>query len=281
MPMLHKLFLNHADAYLLTLIIAGSALTLHEAASPESIALVFALVICYWWGFALNDYYDAPYDKLDEAKGRRNYFVQAPLSEKKMQAMSLLLLSPVALLFASFGWRGMAAFALGIFIMWAYSAPPLRLKTKAGVDLWTHMLFVQSFPYALMLFVLQLGFSPLDAVLLSFFLLGSITAQLEQQIRDYPLDKQQESNFTVQFGIRTSVGLLRGLTFVFILVVCAAIYWRIVPLWLVPYTLIGLPFLLHRFLRDWQAPRSEWLVRLSILGSLLYTGLAWGLRLYH
>jgi chlorophyll synthase len=278
--MLHKLFLNHADAYLLTLIIAGSALTLHEAASPQSIALVFALVLCYWWGFALNDYYDAPYDKHDAAKGERNYFVQAPLSEKKLQSLSLALLLPIALLFASFGWRGIAAFALGIFIMWAYSAPPLRLKTKAGFDLWIHMLFVQSFPYALMLFVLQLGFTALDAVLLLFFLLGSITAQLEQQIRDYPLDKRLESNFTVRFGIKTSVGLLRALTLLFILVVCAAVYWRILPLWLVPYTLIGLPILLHRFLRDWQAPRSEWLVRLSILGSLLYTGIAWGLRLY-
>jgi 4-hydroxybenzoate polyprenyltransferase len=281
MPMLHKLFLNHADAYMLTLIIAGSAVTLHDAASPQSIALVFALVLCYWWGFALNDFYDSPYDKLDEAKGQRNYFVERPLSEKKMQSFSVLLLSLVGLLFASFGWRGIAAFALGIFIMWAYSAPPLRLKTKAGIDLWVHTLFVQSFPYALMLFVLQLGFTALDAVLLLFFLLGSITAQLEQQIRDYPLDKEQETNFTVRFGIRTSVGLMRGLTLLFILVVCAAVYGRILPLWLVPYTLIGLPILLHRFMRDWRAPRSEWLVKISILGSLLYTGIVWGLRLYH
>ena len=117
--------------------------------------------------------------------------------------------------------------------------------------------------------------------LLLFFLFGSLTAQLEQQIRDYPVDSQQETNFTVRFGIKVSVRLLRVLTVAFILIVCAAVYWRVLPLWLIPYTLIGLPILLHRFLRDWQAPRSEWLVRLSIISSLIYTGLAWGLRLYH
>jgi 4-hydroxybenzoate polyprenyltransferase len=281
MPMLHKLFLNHADAYLLTMIIAGSALVLHEAASPLSLCLVLALVVCYWWGFALNDYYDAPFDSLDEAKGKRNFFVENPLSLKQITLLSLLLLSPVAALFLSFGWRGFVAFCVGIFIMWAYSAPPLRLKTRAGLDLWAHMLFVQSFPYALMLFVLQLPFTALDGVLLLFFLLGSLTAQLEQQIRDYPVDSQQETNFTVRFGIKVSVRLLRALTVAFILLVCAAVYWRILPLWLIPYTLIGLPILLHRFLRDWQAPRSEWLVRLSIISSVIYTGLAWGLRLYH
>lgn len=279
--MLQKLFLNHADAYLLTFIIASSALVLHDAFNWQNAALVLALVLCYWWGFALNDYYDAPYDSLDAVKGHRNFFVGQAMSERKIFGLSLLLLLPIFGLFVAYGWRGILAFFVGIFIMWGYSAPPLRLKTKAGFDLWVHMLFVQSFPYALMLFVLALPLTALDAVLLLFFLLGSLTAQLEQQIRDYPVDKQQESNFTVRFGLRSSVILLRGFTFLFVLVVCAAIYARLLPLWLVPYTLIGLPILLHRFLRDWQAPRSEWLVRLSIIGSLLYTGVAWVWRLYH
>jgi lycopene elongase/hydratase (dihydrobisanhydrobacterioruberin-forming) len=276
-----NLFLNHADAYLLTLIIAGSALVLHEASSPFNICLVGALVICYWWGFALNDYYDAPFDSLDADKGQRNFFVQHPISARRMALLSLLLLAPVAALFFSLGWRGFLAFGLGIVIMWGYSAPPLRLKNRAGLDLWAHMLFVQSFPYGLMLFVLQLPLTALDILLLLFFLLGSITAQLEQQIRDFPIDSQQETNFTVRFGLKTSVGLLRALTAAFILIVCGAVYWGIIPLWLIPYTLIGLPILLHRFLRHWQAPRSEWLVRLSIISSVIYTGLAWGLRLYH
>lgn len=275
-----NLFLNHADAYLLSFIIAGSALVLHEATTPLSLCLVAALVLCYWWGFALNDYYDAPFDSLDAAKGQRNFFVQQSMSPKRIAVLSSLLLLPIAALFACFGWRGIVAFSVGIFIMWAYSAPPLRLKTKAGLDLWAHMLFVQSFPYALMLFVLQLPLSALDGLLLLFFLLGSLTAQLEQQIRDFPIDSQQETNFTVRFGLKTSVGLLRVLTAAFILIVCGAVYWRILPLWLIPYTLIGLPILLHRFMRHWQAPRSEWLVRLSIISSVIYTGLAWGLRLY-
>lgn len=279
--MLHKLFLNHADAYLLTFIIASSVLVLHDAFNWQNAALVLALVLAYWWGFALNDFYDAPFDSLDAEKGRRNFFVGRSFSEKQIMGLSLLLLLPIFGLFATYGWRGMIAFVVGIFIMWAYSAPPLRLKTKAGFDLWVHMLFVQSFPYALMLFVPALTLTALDGVLLLFFLLGSLTAQLEQQIRDYPVDKQKESNFTVRFGLRTSVILLRSFTFLVMLLVCAAIYARLLPLWLIPYSLIALPLFLHRFLRDWQAPRSEWLVRLSIIGSLLYTGVAWALRLYH
>jgi hypothetical protein len=73
-------------------------------------------------------------------------------------------------------------------VAWAYSAPPLRLKMRPGLDLLTHALFVQTFPYVVSLVLIRARWGLLDWVLLAILFLASLTAQLEQQARDFVVD---------------------------------------------------------------------------------------------
>jgi len=273
---LPRLILNHADAWGLTLLIGATCLVLHAHFTAQAFLLVGSIVLCYWWGFALNDYFDALHDAQEPSKAIRNFFVQVRVPYGVMLLATVLVLLPVLLVFAQFGWRGWLMFTVGVLAMWGYSAPPLRLKSRRGFDLLLHMFFVQTFPYFTCLVLLPLEWLPLDTVLLLFFLLGSLSAQLEQQIRDYEVDSRTDSNFTTYYGLALTISLLRLVTALLIVIVSGSILLGVVPLWMVPFAVIASPVTLHRFLREGTAPRSEWLVRAVLIGCLLYAVILWG-----
>ena len=273
MPRLVKLFWNHMDAWGLTLMIGGGCLLLHDQFTALGVALVIAITLVYWLGFAVNDYFDAPMDALDSKKATGNPFVG--VSQRELYGFILvggMILALVALFFFSFGWRGVVVTALGSIIVFGYSAPPLRLKSRPGFDLLTHAVFVESFPYFVCLFLLDITWTPLDRALLSVFLLASLAAQLEQQARDYELDRRSETNFTVRFGRHTTLLLLKIITALLILVGSGYLLAGVFPVLMIPFGLILLPVLLHRFMRGPDTPRSEQLVRTTLLAAMAYAG---------
>ena len=160
--------------------------------------------------------------------------------------------------------------------MWAYSAPPLRLKSRPVVDIAVHGLFVETFPYVVCLWLPGLAWTFLDGVVLACALLGSVTAQLEQQVRDYALDVRVERNFTTRFGRTTSLRLLQAGTILLLLVALSAVLSGRIPLLLWPIGLIPLPAMLHRLLRRPDQPRPQWLVySLTGVGILYAAFLLW------
>lgn len=267
-----KLISNHMDAWQVALVIATLPLLIHEAIRWETAVLALAIGVGYWFAFALNDYYDAPFDALDQQKAARNFFVQLPLSGWKLLLFSVGLLGLIGFAYAQFGWQGWLFWGLSCFIAWAYSAPPLRLKTRPGLDLLTHALFVQTFPYVVCLVLIQANWGLLDWVLLSILFLASLTAQLEQQARDFAVDAQTGGTFTTKIGRERVIKGLRWATAVCLLVALLAIFNGTIPWFLLPFGLIGLPALLHRFLRGSEESRSERLVILSTTAGFLYTG---------
>lgn len=264
---LPKLFLSHVDAWCVTLVAGGVPLLVHDAFSRTSIHLLLTVVGFYWLAFALNDWYDAPHDAIDAEKGGRNFFVAVGLSNRQM--MGFVSVATLVLLpgIVQFGWRGWLLLAIGLLVMWAYSAPPLRLKSRPGLDLLTHMLFVESFPYWMMLFLLGLSWGALDWALLAFALLGSLTAQLEQQARDYEIDRLTDRNFTTTVGLEVTMRMLRGATGVMFVLGVVGPLVGVIPWYFVPFELLALPVLARRFMRpDWR-PRSQRLVYvLAVVG---------------
>lgn len=269
-----KLFTNHADAWGVTLIIGLLALVLHQRLNSETLALVAALTLCYWFGFALNDYFDRFADARDPVKAMRNFFIGHHIPGPIVLLAGLLILSGLFVIFAQHGVRGKGLFVTGLVAMWAYSAPPLRLKKRAGLDLLMHGLFVETFPYFATLFLLQLEWQLLDYVLLTFFLLGSIGAQLEQQARDYVPDIQAgESNFAICYGLPLTITLLRLTTALLIGLMIFSSAAGVIPPVLIPLGLITLPILVHRFLRGVHQPRSERLVRVMLVLAVVYASI--------
>jgi lycopene elongase/hydratase (dihydrobisanhydrobacterioruberin-forming) len=271
-----RLFVNHIDAWGLTFIISCLALALHNALDLKGLSLAAVLSLCYWLGFAVNDYYDAPFDAQDAKKAQRNFFAQAnPPRKILVLVFSLISLALIAF-FLQFGFNGFIVCLIGMFALWSYSAPPLRLKTRPGFDLLMHMAFVQTFPYGVTLWLLNLEWSMLDRLLMLGFVLSSLAAQLEQQARDYEVDSRTERNFTTQFGLPFTTRLFKLVTALMI-ALGAVFFWRgFVPLELLPFALICLPLFAHRLLRGIREPRSEWLVRFTLIAALVYAGVAWG-----
>ncbi len=202
---MRQLLFNHKDAWGVTLGITLVCLISHQAISISSLLLAGAITVAYWLGFAVNDYCDADFDRQDAKKAARNFFVEIRPRRRTLFAIIAVLLLAIIAILAPYGWRGAFSFCLSAFIVWSYSAPPLRLKKRPGVDLIVHAIFVQTYPYFLCLFLLQLTINALDTVLLPVFLLSSLAAQLEQQARDYEVDSKTEGNFTTHFGQHNTV----------------------------------------------------------------------------
>lgn len=268
-----KLAKNHMDAWQVALVIAALPLLIHDAIRWETAVLVLAIGVGYWFAFALNDYYDAPFDALEPQKAARNFFVQRSVPGWQLWLFTAVLLSLVAWGYAQFGWPGWLFWGVSCFVAWAYSAPPLRLKMRPGFDILTHALFVQTFPYLVCLVLIQAAWGVLDWVVLAILFLASLTAQLEQQARDFEVDLEAGSTFATELGRERVIKLLRGATAVCLLIALISILSGTIPWFLLPFGVIGLPALLHRFLRSSETPRSERLVILSTTAGFLYTGL--------
>lgn len=262
------LFTNHMDAWGMTFIVCLMAQIVHDAITLKHMLLTLGLVVGYWFAFGLNDYFDAPFDRLDQEKSAVNFFTHTSFSKTTIAVVSLVIACFLLALFAQFGFVGVGVLFLSLFISWAYSAPPLRLKNRPFLDLITHGLFVETFPYAVMLLLMQVSPLVLDWVILAILLCASLAAQLEQQIRDYEVDLLEGENFTIRVGVPTSERLLKGITAVLIIVFWIAIFVGVMPPYLAVYGWIGCIAMLRRFI---QVKRSESLVNLTAVVGILYT----------
>lgn len=261
------------DGWVSALILSMLALLFHDAFTAKTILLLIAIVAGYMAAFAINDYYDAPLDAADPAKAQRNFFVHHPVSLAWIRGALVGLAALFLATFLPFGSKGVAILLLAVAVMWGYSTPPLRLKSRPGLDLLTHGIFMYTFPYWMCLILIGAAWTSLDYYILALAFLSSVTAQLEQQVRDFELDAHTDTNFTTTFGLSTTVTLLKIGTLVGIFVVVLGAITRVLPVFLLPLGLIFLPGIVHRFLRRAETPRSERLVTITHVVGILYIGL--------
>ncbi|MBX3014184.1 MAG: UbiA family prenyltransferase [Caldilineaceae bacterium] len=272
LPGVGQLVVNHIDAWSVTGFVGAVALLAHHQFTFPNLLLLLALMVGYWQAFVLNDYFDAPFDQATPQKARYNFFVQQPQQGRAL----LRLLVPVNLgitwAFLQYGWRGLGILLLCFGIMWAYSAPPLRIKGRPGWDLLIHGLFVETFPYWVCLYLPGISWEIFDYVLLSFLLLASLTAQLEQQLRDFDMDRRYARTFATVLGRRPTAALLQIGTALLIGVGITATSVGIIPWRFAPFGLIGLPVMLHRFFRPVTRGRPLWLSWLALSVAAFYLG---------
>ena len=157
--------------------------------------------------FASNDYFDRHIDALDEKKSLRNPICtgRVTANEVRVLLIATAVISLVASLFFSFFAFLFTAFAL--FVFYFYTAEPFRFKNKVGVDVLSHGIFINTFPYFFCLVVLW-DFSSGAVFLLAVLMMRSAIAQLLQEIRDYEVDKKVERNTVVTLGQRKTVWIV-------------------------------------------------------------------------
>jgi 4-hydroxybenzoate polyprenyltransferase len=154
--------------------------------------------------FASNDYFDRDVDALDPKKKMRNPVCDGRVTLPGVRA--LLIVSGIIPLVAAiyFGIWAFVYTAFAMFIFYFYTAPPLRFKNKVGLDVLSHGVFVNTFPYFFCLIALN-DFSIGTMFLLSAIMMRSTMAQMLQEIRDYEIDRQVEKNTVVVLGQKRAV----------------------------------------------------------------------------
>ncbi len=171
-----------------------------ELVSTPPLYLALIVVFCAQiFLFASNNYFDRHVDSLDEQKSQRNPVCTEKVTSKEVwillfsTAMISLIVSwffnPLTFLFTAFT----------LFVFFFYTAEPLRFKNKIGLDILSHGVLINTFPYFFCLIALR-NFSSGAIFLLAVFMMRSIMAQMLQEIRDYEVDKKVETNSVVALG---------------------------------------------------------------------------------
>lgn len=192
-----------------------------------AIILVFFFVESF--GFAINEYFDAPFDKIKPAT--KNVISKCLLS-KSNAAIFCTFLFFVGLInaFLLLPVQSFIPIVLLYIVFLVYSSPPFRFKEKALVGIITHGIFVP-----LLLLASYLSVSPINASIILFsictFLL-SILVGITQEIRDMDVDRKSGFKPTaIMLGYKNSLNLIRliFLSAIILFVITVIIY---MPLYL-------------------------------------------------
>ncbi len=157
--------------------------------------------------FAINNYYDIDSDKENPRRVGVNAMASGRISRQTGIILCIIFVIIPLLLSLFYKIEVFVFCSLLIIWMWAYSAPPLRLKGRPGVDvLWHFVAFV-----ALVLWGSYFAGSLTminGLVALSIGIFGCI-AQVDNHIRDYSFDKASESKtLAVWAGINQAKTIL-------------------------------------------------------------------------
>lgn len=240
--------LKRIDAWGVSYIAGALVLVAHHNLTVQNLLLLAAITVNYWLGYWLNDYFDAPYDLGDEQKARQNLFIQKPAVRRVVWMIVSAVLGLSALIFISYGWRGFSVLLLSYLIMWAYSAPPFRLKNKPGLDLLTHAFFVQSWPYMVCMWLTRSSWTYMDLALLGVCFLASLNGQLNQQIRDFEVDTRTDSNFATRVGLKRTMLMLKVSNLAMVSLFAFGVVFGWIPWTFIPFGLLGLPKILFGML---------------------------------
>ncbi|MDY6965209.1 MAG: UbiA family prenyltransferase [Halobacteriota archaeon] len=157
--------------------------------------------------FASNNYFDRHVDSLDELKCQRNPVCTGEVTSKEV--WTLLVATAIIPLVVSWFFNPFTFIftAFTLFVFYFYTAEPLRFKNKIGLDILSHGVLINTFPYFFCLIALD-NFTSGSLFLLAALMMRSVMAQMLQEIRDYEIDKKVERNTVVALGQKRSAWIV-------------------------------------------------------------------------
>jgi 4-hydroxybenzoate polyprenyltransferase len=157
--------------------------------------------------FASNNYYDRHVDALDQTKSLRNPICTGKVTTREV--MILLIGTVIISLTLSllFNFLTFLITALALFVFYFYTAEPIRLKRRVGLDVLSHAFLINTFPF--LVAIIALWEFPFEAIfLLVVLVFRSATAQILQEIRDYDVDKMVEKNTVIFLGRKRATQII-------------------------------------------------------------------------
>jgi 4-hydroxybenzoate polyprenyltransferase len=150
--------------------------------------------------FAINNYYDIDTDKENPRRAHLNAIASGKISKQTGLLLNFIFIVIPLVLSLFFTVEVFVFCAFLILWMWAYSAPPLRLKGRAGFDILWH--FIAFLALILWGSYLAGNISMINILVAISFGLFGVFAQIDNHIHDYPFDKASGSKtFAVWIGI--------------------------------------------------------------------------------
>ena len=222
----------------------------------DIISLFVIGILLLTFGFSINDFFDVEGDKLKKDK---IIIIGKKVSVKRAFFFSLF--SAVLGLALSLRLGFMAFFDafLAVFLVFLYSVPPVRLKSRPFLDLLSHGFFAGILIFLFPLFAFSPAINSLDKLLVVPIFILSITAEMRNHLNDYEIDKKEGLKTTVCFlGYRNSQKILRFLFFLYPLTLLPA-FWLLGRDYFSLFLLITIFFSLlllgrknHQSIRDWS-----------------------------
>lgn len=262
------------DAWTATVIISILPLFLHPSEvefSIRTILLPLSLGLGVAFGFALNDYFDAPYDAIDSYKSDRNYFVKNIIPRYVLFAIITIILVIFLITAHLFGIKGYLALVILSLFMWQYSAGPMRFKSRIGFDILIHALVMQTSPYIITILLFELEWKAVDFTLMSIFFFSSVAGQLAGQIRDYEIDATSHTSYAIKLGKEDAIVLYRVMITIGIFITIEGILIGVLPPFIAPLLLLGAIHHLTRSISPGKAPKYSRIIdRLLIISAFTY-----------
>ncbi|OLS24781.1 MAG: 1,4-dihydroxy-2-naphthoate octaprenyltransferase [Candidatus Heimdallarchaeota archaeon LC_2] len=259
------------DAWVPPTIIGIIALIIHDELSSKNILLVIGLTIGFSLAYVVNDYFDAEADQHDELKSENNFFVHNSISKQIAVVTTLSIIMILFIIFVNFGYSGIILLAISLLMIFLYSSPKINLKSKPPFDILAHSIFIHTFPFFLVLYLIIGNFEVIDFFIMVVLFIASFIIQLENQVRDYNLDIVTSFNSTISWGLETSIRLIKITSFMLsIFTVILFLFFEELR-FLIPYGLIYSPVIFQRLWFVQNTVRSPNFIRnLGILG-IIYT----------
>jgi len=157
------------------------------------------------FAFGVNNYYDVESDRKNQKKIKINAIASGKISKKTVKNTNVIfaVVPLIICLLYSLMYNHIEVilfYTLLLFWMWAYSAPPLRLKQRSPMDLVWHFF---TFLFLVLWGSLISGSISLQSWLVAISIgIFSCIAQIENHIHDYKSDKETgTTTFAVRVGI--------------------------------------------------------------------------------
>ncbi|MFQ5891183.1 MAG: UbiA family prenyltransferase, partial [Candidatus Methanofastidiosia archaeon] len=173
----------------------------------QYVALIVGIFFANVFIFVVNDFYDASYDFKDPVKRARNLFCSS--DTKQLGKVVLYTSLGMSLFFGGIvSLQVLLIIVLFNFLAFSYSAPPIKLRNRPYWDwifvfLWKGLIISAGYVYFFGINLFAGNFFIYG--ILTIILLHSLISQLDNQLRDFEVDKANNTGHSAQrLGYRAS-----------------------------------------------------------------------------
>jgi 4-hydroxybenzoate polyprenyltransferase len=179
-------------------------------------SILFLTLVALYLGFSfsINLCSDVKEDRLNPLK--KNPIASGKVSSKNAQLFSALLGFSGVIISSYFGSMALIFFTTMAIMALYYSAPPIRLKSRLYLDLFSHGLFFGSMLFLLPFFLFGSQITALDWVITISVFYASVMLEFANHMQDYKWDKKAGIKTTVtDIGVATSKKIAKGMAITF------------------------------------------------------------------